>query len=99
MDIECHVPIDNENLIHFYSYFFLYFINFLAYQKRHNFYVDVEMRKLFLKMPISKKERKMIGQLDCRLKMTLLPPLENFADIVYLKEQSFLHRKRDVCTL
>ena len=27
------------------------------------------------------------------------PPLGNFADIVYLKEQSFLHRIRDVCTL
>ena len=28
------------------------------------------------------------------------PPLQgNFADIVYLKEQSFLHRIRDVCTL
>ena len=25
--------------------------------------------------------------------------LENFADISYLKEQSFLHRIRDVCTL
>ena len=28
-----------------------------------------------------------------------VPPLGNFADIVYLKEQSFLHRIRDVCTL
>ena len=39
--------------------------------------------------------------LDCRPKMTLPPPppLGNFADIVYLKEQSFLHRIRDVCTL
>ena len=38
--------------------------------------------------------------LDCRPKKTLLPPpLGNFADIVYLKEQSFLHRIRDVCTL
>ena len=37
--------------------------------------------------------------IDCRPKMTLLPPLGNFADIVYLKEQSFLHRIRDVCTL
>ena len=42
---------------------------------------------------------------DCRPKMTLLPlpppppPPGNFADIVYLKEQSFLHRIRDVCTL
>ena len=27
------------------------------------------------------------------------PPLGNFADIPYLKEQSFLHRIRDVCTL
>ena len=26
------------------------------------------------------------------------PPLGNFADIVYLKKQSFLHRIRDVCT-
>ena len=26
------------------------------------------------------------------------PPLRNFADIVYLKEQSFLYRIRDVCT-
>ena len=39
------------------------------------------------------------SDLDCRPKMTLLPPLGNFADIVYLKEQSFLHRIRDVCTL
>ena len=37
--------------------------------------------------------------IDCRPKKTLLPPLGNFADIVYLKEQSFLHRIRDVCTL
>ena len=37
--------------------------------------------------------------LDCRPKITLLPPPGNFADIVYLKEQSFLHRIRDVCTL
>ena len=36
---------------------------------------------------------------DCKLEMTLLPPRGNFADIVYLKEQSFLHRMRDVCTL
>ena len=27
------------------------------------------------------------------------PPIGNFADIVYLKEQSFLHIIRDVCTL
>ena len=27
------------------------------------------------------------------------PPPGNFADIVCLKEQSFLHRIRDVCTL
>ena len=27
------------------------------------------------------------------------PPPGNFADIVYLKEPSFLHRIRDVCTL
>ena len=27
------------------------------------------------------------------------PPLGNFADIPYLKEQSFLHGIRDVCTL
>ena len=27
------------------------------------------------------------------------PPAGNFADIVYLKEQSFLQRIRDVCTL
>ena len=27
------------------------------------------------------------------------PPLGNFADIPYFKEQSFLHRIRDVCTL
>ena len=41
-----------------------------------------------------------LSLIDCRPKMTLLPPpLGNFADIVYLKEQSFLHRIRDVCTL
>ena len=39
------------------------------------------------------------GFIDCKLEMTLLPPRGNFADIVYLKEQSFLHRMRDVCTL
>ena len=38
--------------------------------------------------------------LDCRPDgHTLPPPLGNFADIPYLKEQSFLHRIRDVCTL
>ena len=37
--------------------------------------------------------------IDCKLEMTLLPPSGEFADIVYLKEQSFLHRMRDVCTL
>ena len=36
---------------------------------------------------------------DCKLEMTLLPTKGNFADIVYLKEQSVLHRMRDVCTL
>ena len=36
MDIEFHGQVDNENLIHFYS-FFLYFINFLAYQKQQDF--------------------------------------------------------------
>ena len=37
----------------------------------------------------------------CRLpaKNDPAPPLGNFADKVYLKEQSFLHRIRDVCTL
>ena len=37
----------------------------------------------------------------CRLsaKNDPAPPLGNFADIVYLKEQSFLHRIRDLCTL
>ena len=37
----------------------------------------------------------------CRLpaKSDPAPSPENFADIVYLKEQSFLHRIRDVCTL
>ena len=38
------------------------------------------------------------AMIDCRPKMTLLPP-GNFADIVFLKEQSFLHRIRDGCTL
>ena len=37
--------------------------------------------------------------LDCRPDGHTLPPLGNFADIPYLKEQSFLHRIRDVCTL
>ena len=38
--------------------------------------------------------------IDCRQKMTSPPTSPgNFADIVYLKEQSFLHRIRDVCTL
>ena len=39
--------------------------------------------------------------LDCKLEMTLPPPPPrgNFADIVYLKEQSILHRIRGVCTL
>ena len=36
---------------------------------------------------------------DCRPDGHTLPPLGNFADIPYLKEQSFLHRIRDVCTL
>ena len=49
---------------------------------------------------ISRLEPLTVSELhiDCRPKMTLPPP-ENFADIVYLKEQSFLHRIRDVCTL
>ena len=40
-------------------------------------------------------------RLDIRLpaKNDHAPPLGNFADIVYLKEQSFVHRIRDVCTL
>ena len=42
---------------------------------------------------------KKISNVDCKLEMTLLPPRGNFADIVYLREQSFLHRMRDVCTL
>ena len=37
--------------------------------------------------------------LDCRPDGHTPPPLGNFADIPYLKEQSFLHRIRDVCTL
>ena len=37
--------------------------------------------------------------IDCRPDGHTLPPLGNFADIPYLKEQSFLHRIRDVCTL
>ena len=37
--------------------------------------------------------------IDCWLKKVLPPPLGNFADIVYLKEQSFLIQMRDVCTL
>ena len=37
---------------------------------------------------------------DFWLKKVLLPPpLGNFADIVYLKELSFLIQMRDVCTL
>ena len=37
--------------------------------------------------------------IDCRPDGHTLPPTGNFADIPYLKEQSFLHRIRDVCTL
>ena len=37
--------------------------------------------------------------IDCRPDGHTLPTLGNFADIPYLKEQSFLHRIRDVCTL
>ena len=37
--------------------------------------------------------------LDCRPDGHTLPPPGNFADIPYLKEQFFLHRIRDVCTL
>ena len=38
--------------------------------------------------------------LDCRPDGHTLPhPLGNFAEIPYLKEQFFLHRIRDVCTL
>ena len=40
-----------------------------------------------------------VNKLDWRPKNDLALPLENFADIVYLKEQSILHRMRDVCTL
>ena len=63
MDIELHGQIDNENLIHFYSYF-LYFIKHFLLTKNDrtlNFYVDAEMSKLFLKMPISKKNVKKTG--------------------------------------
>ena len=59
MDIEFHGQVDNENLIHFYS-FFLYFINFLAFlltknNRTLNFYLDVGMSKLFLKCKFRKK--------------------------------------------
>ena len=37
--------------------------------------------------------------IDCRPDGHTLPSLGNFADIPYLKEQSFLHRIRHVCTL
>ena len=41
----------------------------------------------------------MMHTIDCRPDGHTLPPLGNFADIPYLKEQSFLHRIRYVCTL
>ena len=39
MDIEFHGQVDNENLIHFYSFFFIFykFSCFLAYQKQQDF--------------------------------------------------------------
>ena len=62
MDIEFHGQVDNENLIHFYSYF-LYFINFLVFlltknNRNLNFYLDVGMSKLFLKCKFRKKRVK-----------------------------------------
>ena len=36
MDIEFHGQVDNENLIHFYIFFFIFY-NFLAYQKQQDF--------------------------------------------------------------
>ena len=59
MDIECHGQIDNENIIHFYIYF-LYFIIFLLTKNNRtlNFYLDVEMSKLFLKCKFRKKSEK-----------------------------------------
>ena len=42
---------------------------------------------------------KLATLLDCRPDGHTLLPLGNLADIPYLKEHSFLHRIRDVCTL
>ena len=43
---------------------------------------------------------KALNKIDCRqMVIPFPPPPGNFADIPYLKEQSFLHRIRDVCTL
>ena len=39
------------------------------------------------------------GHVDFELKKVLLPPLGNFADISYLKENFKPHLLRDVCTL
>ena len=57
MDIECHGQIDTENLIHILQLFFFISYNFSCLPTL-NFYVDVEMSILFLKMQISKKRVK-----------------------------------------
>ena len=69
---------------------------------------DSKSNLLFCRKVAEKKNREgfclrilisLFYHIDCRPKITLPPPPGNFADIVYLKEQSFLHRIRDVCTL
>ena len=56
--------------------------------------ISVQMRVLSMSFKIF-----LIKLLDFELKKVLLPPLGNFADISYLKENFKPHLLRDVCTL
>ena len=53
----------------------------------------------FFHFPLRSFARIAFCAVDCQPDVHTLPPPGNFADIPYLKEQSFLHRIRDVCTL
>ena len=59
MDIECHDQIDYETLIHILQLFFIFY--HFSCLPTLNFYVDVEMSKLFLKIKFRKKQWRMTG--------------------------------------
>ena len=99
MNYSCLTTIFRSILTQIYVFLVLYTFFFILTLKSS----QTKIVNIFFFLPeiytFGPPAKRHLNDIDFELKKVLLPPLGNFADISYLKENFKPHLLRDVCTL